>query len=54
MDNKWTSKNCKGFLNSSTTSQCSNCLQAKRNITISKHPELFETNNSSSKKQSNN
>ena len=26
MDNKWTSKSCKGFLNGSTTSQCSNCL----------------------------
>ena len=36
-------------MHGTTTSQCSNCLQANRNITISKHPELFETNNSSSK-----
>ena len=49
MDYKWTSKSCKGYLNSSSTSQCSDCLQAKRSITISKHPELFETNNNSCK-----
>ena len=42
IDNNWFSKSCKGFLNKNVISQCNDCIQLKKNITMLNHPELLK------------